>query len=105
MDEPLLRFWFRFMCREGLAGFYEREGVTATFEIGEYWDKATQIDLVGLRQDGWTDSGGCKWGENTTPGQIVAGLLQRIPRYPKARNATIAPARLHSWAATLGLSP
>lgn len=82
---------FESLSREALAVLYEREGVTAAFEIGEYWDKTTQIDVVGLRQDRWTDLGECKWGENATPGPIVEELLQRVPCYPNPRNATIAP--------------
>jgi len=35
----------------------DRIGVTAAFEIGEYWDKHVQIDVVGLRDDHWTDIG------------------------------------------------
>jgi hypothetical protein len=31
--------------------------VNAAFEIGEYWDKHVQIDVVGLRDDHWTDIG------------------------------------------------
>jgi AAA+ ATPase superfamily predicted ATPase len=82
---------FESLSREALAVLYQREGVAANFEIGEYWDKTTQIDVVGLRQDGWTDLGECKWGEDAGPGQIVAELLQRVPCYPNTRNATIAP--------------
>ena len=82
---------FESLSREALAVLYKREGVTAAFEIGEYWDRTTQIDVVGLRQDGWTDLGECKWGETATPGQIVEELSQRVPRYPNPRNSTIAP--------------
>ncbi len=51
---------FERLCREALPRLYEREGVTAAFEIGEYWSKATQVDVVGLRADGWADLGECK---------------------------------------------
>jgi len=92
LEDPLLRFWFRFvypnlssialmgpekalkdrirpgldayfgacferLWREALPVLYEREGVTEGFEVGEYWDSDTQIDVVGYRQDGWTDLG------------------------------------------------
>lgn len=97
LDDPLLRFWLRFvfpntsyirhmeaeralrdrirphldsyfggcferLCQAALPGLYRREGVTAAFEVGEYWSKEVQIDVVGVRDDGWTDLGECKWG-------------------------------------------
>ncbi|MCY4634102.1 MAG: hypothetical protein OXG04_06275 [Acidobacteria bacterium] len=112
IDDPLLRFWFRFvfpnmsairgsgpervlgdriapsleawfgscferLCREALPLIYAMEGVTAGFEVGEYWgarrrntsespspdaSPAAQIDIVGLRDDNWTDLGECNWG-------------------------------------------
>ena len=97
IDDPLLRFWFRFvfpnmsiirsagvarafgeriapsleawfgdgferLCREALPLIYASEGVAAGFEIGEYWSADTQIDVVGMREDNWTDLGECKWG-------------------------------------------
>jgi hypothetical protein len=82
LDDPLLRFWFRFvfphqstlrflgpergfseivrpaldayfglcferLCRESLPLIYIAEGITAAFEVGEYWDPRVQIDVVG----------------------------------------------------------
>ena len=46
---------FERLWREALPVIYEQEGVSAGFEIGEYWDKEVQIDVVGLRDDSWTD--------------------------------------------------
>lgn len=124
LDDPLLRFWFRFvypslssilrmgperalrerirgsldsyfgtcfegLCREALPHLYAREGVTASFEVGEYWDRSTQIDVVGLRDDGWTDLGECKWGTGGKAKEILADLDEKARRYPNARNATI----------------
>jgi AAA+ ATPase superfamily predicted ATPase len=125
LEDPLLRFWFRFvfpnlgqiavlgperavqqlvrpqfdafaghaferLCREALPALYAREGVSASFEIGEYWDKETQIDLVGLRQDHWTDLGECKWTPIRSPGALRAELAQRAARFPNKRGATLA---------------
>lgn len=123
LEDPLLRFWFRFvfphrsavqrlgpsralgelikpeldayfgtcfekMCREALAERYGVEGV-AEFEIGEYWDRGVQIDVVGVRGDGWTDLGECKWGAiGSVPG-VVAELERKVSAYPNARGATI----------------
>lgn len=124
LDDPLLRFWFRFvypntsyiaqmgaadalrnrirpeldsyygtcfesLCREALPALYARDGLTANFEVGEYWDKATQIDVVGWRDDGWTDLGECKWGTVRSRKGLEDELEERIRRYPNQRNATI----------------
>lgn len=124
LDDPLLRFWFRFvfphtsylaqmgpertlrerirpdldaylgscfegLCREALAHLYAREGIAAPFETGEYWDKRCQIDVVGLRQDGWTDLGECRWGAVRSARQLRAELDTKVALYPNRRNATI----------------
>ena len=125
IDDPLLRFWFRFvfpnvsvirsagparaladriapaleawfgggfkrLCREALPLIYAREGVTAGFEVGAYWSTATQIDVVGLRDDGWTDLGECKWGSVRSPGALESELERKLQRYPNNRGATLA---------------
>ena len=124
LEDPLLRFWFRFvypnlslitrlgaasavrelvlpelesyfghgferLCREALPALYAREGVRAGFEVGEYWDKDTQIDVVGLRQDNWTDLGECKWGQVNSRNALRADLRERLPRFPNRRQATV----------------
>ena len=124
LQDPLLRFWFRFvfpnlsfiqqmgparalrerirpqlasyfglcfeqLCREALPSIYEREGVGAAFEVGEYWDRSVQIDVVGLRDDNWTDLGECKWGAVRSHVQIVEDLGRKVRAYPNARGATI----------------
>ena len=125
LDDPLLRFWFRFvfphrsfiqragperafrdlvtgeldayfgsaferLCREALPRLYERERVIGSYEIGEYWDKNTQIDVVGLRADGVTDLGEVKWSGRIAPKQLVTELDARVARYPNRRGATLA---------------
>jgi AAA+ ATPase superfamily predicted ATPase len=124
LDDPLLRFWFRFvfphtsslaqmgperalrerirpeldayfggcfeaLCREALPHLYAREGVGAPFEVGEYWDRRCQIDVVGVRQDGWTDLGECRWGPLRSARPVLAELEERVGLYPNRRNATI----------------
>lgn len=124
LEDPLLRFWFRFvypnlsliarlgsaqavrelvlpeleayfghgferLCREALSALYAREGVRAGFEVGEYWDKDTQIDVVGLRQDRWTDLGECKWGRVNSVAALRTELRERLPRFPNPRQATL----------------
>ncbi len=124
LDDPLVRFWFRFvfpntsylaqmgperalrerirpeldayfgacfegLCREALPTLYARESVAAPFEVGEYWDKRCQIDVVGVRQDGWTDLGECRWGAVRSARRVRDDLEAKVPLYPNTRNATI----------------
>lgn len=144
LDDPLLRFWFRFvyphtsliqqwgaakafstlirpeldayfgscferLCREALPHLYAAEGVTSPFEIGSYWDKSVQIDVVGHRQDGWTDLGECTWGAVRSASALAAELESKVARYPNERGATIGrrlftrrrPRTTHGGAANL----
>jgi AAA+ ATPase superfamily predicted ATPase len=124
LQDPLLRFWFRFvfpnlsfiqqmgpqrtlrdrirpeldsyfgmcfehLCRQALPVIYDREGVSAAFEIGEYWDKNLQIDVVGLRDDHWTDLGECKWGNVRSYKTLLEDLERKVKAYPNTRGATI----------------
>lgn len=124
LDDPLLRFWFRFvypntsfiaqmgpnrtltdrirpaldayfghsferLCREALPVIYNREGVSSSFDVGQYWDKNVQIDIVGLRDDGITDLGECKWGKTPSASALITELQSKVGRYPNQRGATI----------------
>ena len=124
IDDPLLRFWFRFvfpnvsvirgagparalrdriapaleawfgtcfegLCREALPLIYAHEGVSAGFQVGEYWSRSTQIDVVGMRDDDWTDLGECKWGAVRSPAALEAELERKAERYPNSRGATL----------------
>ena len=124
IDDPLLKFWFRFvfpntsilrsagpgqafteriapgldawfgsgfeqLCREALPLIYADEGITAGFEVGEYWSKEVQIDLVGLRDDHWTDLGECKWGSFGSSPALLAELDRKATLFPNARGATL----------------
>ena len=124
IDDPLLRFWFRFvfpnmsvirgsgaarafadriapsldawfggcferLCREALPLIYAQERVAAGFEVGEYWSAATQIDVVGMRDDNWTDLGECKWGSVRSPRALETELERRVQQYPNSRGATL----------------
>ena len=80
---------FERLCREALPRLYEREGVMATFDVGEYWSPATQIDVVGLRNDGWTDLGECKWGTVRSAPAVERELEEKARLYPNRRNATL----------------
>jgi uncharacterized protein len=124
LDDPLLRFWFRFigpnqsrlrvpgpkatfsqrvrplldayfgscferLCREALPFLYEREGVGAAFEVGEFWDRDVQIDVVGVRDDGCVDLGECKWGTVRSARGVAKELEDKVARFPNAKEATL----------------
>lgn len=124
IDDPLLRFHFRFvfpntsalksagiartfadaikpsldawfgdgfeqLCREALPLIYAAETVAAAFEVGEFWSKETQIDVVGLRADNFTDIGECKWGPVRSPKALEDELARKIGLYRNDRGATL----------------
>lgn len=80
---------FETLCREALPALYEQEGVFSAFEIGSYWNTATQIDVVGVRQDGWIDLGECKWSPGASLPAATAELEQKVQRYPNQNHSTI----------------
>jgi len=125
LEDPLLRFWFRFvfpnlsylarrgpavgfreriapelssylgggferLCREALPALYAHERVSAGFEVGEYWDRDVQIDVVGLREDGWIDLGECKWGTVRSLPAVERELETKVAAFPNPSNATVA---------------
>ena len=90
---PALDAWFggcfEQLCREALPFIYAHEGVHAGFAVGAYWSKETQIDLVGVRDDNWTDLGECKWGRFGSARALVDELEGKVVRYPNTHGATI----------------
>ncbi|MEM7244716.1 MAG: ATP-binding protein [Acidobacteriota bacterium] len=124
LDDPLLRFWFRFvfpnlsymssggparvfrervrpeldahhglgferLCREALPSLYRRENVDASFEVGEYWDAKVQLDVVSVRDDGWTDLGECRWGRIRSSKSLAEELEERVQLYPNRPGHTL----------------
>lgn len=124
LEDPLLRFWFRFvfpnlsfiqaggprrafkeriapelaayeglcferLCREALPMLYRAEGLSTAFTIGEYWDKRVQIDLVGVRDDGWADLGECRWGTVRSAAALQRELDAKVAAWPNHGGATI----------------
>ena len=59
---------------------YARDGVTTSLEIGEYWDQPTQIDVVGVRGDGWIDIGECKWGTRRVGRKVLTDLIDKTAK-------------------------
>lgn len=80
---------FERLCRESLPRLYRSEGVRAGFEVGQYWGPQTQIDVVGLREDNWTDLGECKWGSVRSARTLVEELHGKAQHFPNKRGATI----------------
>lgn len=80
---------FERLCREALPYLYEREGVSAAYEVGQYWDKNAQVDVIGLRDDGVTDIGECKWGTYGGVPRLRAELDAKVRAYPNARGASL----------------
>ena len=124
IDDPLLRFWFRFvfpnmslvrsggptrafaerikphlpawygdgferLCREALPLIYADEGIIAGFEVGEYWGASAQIDVVGRRDDNWTDLGECKWGAVRSHRALEAELERKVAGFPNRSGASL----------------
>ena len=90
---PSLDAWFgncfERMCREALPLIYASEGVSAGFEIGEYWSATAQIDIVGVRDDHWTDLGECRWGAVRSPRSLETELDRKAKAFPDLRGASL----------------
>lgn len=80
---------FETLCRDALPILYDREQVSADFKVGSYWDKRVQIDVVGLREDGWVDLGECKWGCEISISEVAGELERKARLYHNPRQATI----------------
>ncbi len=80
---------FERLCREALPLLHAGEKITATANVGEYWRKDVQVDVVGLRDDNCIELGECKWGAVRSPGALRAELTAKIPAFPNRRAATI----------------
>jgi hypothetical protein len=80
---------FESLCREALPLLYGKENVSALYEVGSYWDSQVQIDVVGLRRDGWIDLGECKWGAVKSLVSAAAELERKVRHYPNAEDATV----------------
>ena len=57
--------------------------------MGSYWDAKVQIDVVGIRHDGWIDLGECKWGATVSVPAAAADLENKVRSYPNKRQATV----------------
>lgn len=80
---------FETLCREALPILYDKEQVSADFKVGSYWDKRVQIDIVGLREDGWVDLGECKWSKDVSVPKVAVELEHKVRLYHNPRQATV----------------
>lgn len=80
---------FEILCQEALGRLYQKEGLTCAYELGEYWDKKIQIDMVGYRQDGVIDICECKWGKISSMPGLLKELETKKTGYPNKDNKTI----------------
>ncbi len=80
---------FEHLCREALSFLYQRERISSPFEIGQYWDKRVQIDVVGYRTGEGIDIGECKWGKITSTKKLIQDLQEKIKNYPNKEGLTI----------------
>ena len=80
---------FELLARDSVAHIYQREGIDCAFEVGEYWDRETQIDVVSIRDDGWIDLGECKWGKVKSWPGLRTELSAKVAAYPNPENRTI----------------
>lgn len=73
---------FERLCREALPLLYEKEGITGRSQVGEYWARDVQIDVVGLRADEWVDLGECRWPARSSVTEAARELSARAAQYP-----------------------
>jgi hypothetical protein len=76
---------FERLCREAMPLLYEEEGITGKYEIGEFWNRTMQIDVVGLRSDDWVDLGECKWRGRPRVSEAARELAEHARDYPDRR--------------------
>ncbi len=99
--EPQLEAWsggcFERLCREAFPRLLEAEGVKASVEVGAFWSRQVEIDLVGVRTDGVTELGECQWGP-VTGSTLKAELETKVLHYPNPKNHTL---RRHAFVRSL----
>ena len=81
---------FERLCRDAMPKIYKKMGVNTNYEIGEFWNKDLQVDVVGIRDDRWVDIGECKWGRISSGKSLIKEIEQKMKNYPNPKNYTIA---------------
>ena len=80
---------FESLCREAIPDLLVREGATGVVTVGEFWDRQSQIDVVGLRDDGRIELGECKWGTVRSGRPVLDELLKKADSYPNPKNFSL----------------
>jgi uncharacterized protein len=65
-----------------LPSIYSKEHVGGRFDVDGYWDRSVQIDVVGLRDDGWVDLGECRWVGRTGLSSAARELAGKMGHFP-----------------------
>ncbi|MFZ5443806.1 MAG: ATP-binding protein [Myxococcota bacterium] len=90
--EPQLVPWagscFERLCREALPRLLKAEGVKADVEVGAFWSREVELELVAVRTDGVCELGACKWGP-VTAAELSRQLEQDARRYPNPQHHTL----------------
>lgn len=85
---PNLEAWagdgFERLCRRELPRLLAAEGVRALVEVGSWWSAEAQVDVVGIRDDGVTELGECKWG-SVSASALQRELDRRVAAFPNVR--------------------
>lgn len=97
---PTLDAWagdgFERLCRQALPRLLRAEGVAATVEVGSWWDRSAQIDVVGLRDDGITELGECNWGP-VGLAELAGQIERRVEAFPNPKRHAL---RRHAFVKT-----
>lgn len=82
---------FEELCREALGYLYQEKSLINPFRTGEYWDKQTQIDVVGYIEKEEISLGECKWGKVSSYKKLIAELKDKITKYPNHEGLRVEP--------------
>lgn len=82
---------FEKLCHEAISEIYLAEDMTATHEVGEYWDKEVQIDVLSLRDDQFIDVGECKWGTVRSWPAAIKEAKAKAESFPNPLGRTLSP--------------
>jgi uncharacterized protein len=87
--ESYFGYCFEILCKDALSFIYKKEDLACAYQVGDYWDKEVQIDVVGYRQDNIIDLCECKWGKVASTPKLIEELKTKISLYPNKANKTI----------------
>lgn len=80
---------FEKLCQEGLLFMYQKQFISTSFKIGEYWDSSLQIDIIGYRKNEGIDLCECKWGNIRSIKNLGNNLKEKMKKYPNYEGLTL----------------